>query len=256
MLLPMRSFILVRHGQSVFNAQGRLQGSLRHPRLTNLGKQQAQECGAALAASPLVNLGPLAFCSPLRRAQETAEEIKIAFESSDKAFPKEVLILNALSEIGLYSWEGRPKVEIEAESPEAYRLWRTDPANFHLGGHFPVRDLWHRARGAWETMLRLTDEVAMRQPTAAVLVVGHYCMLQSLLCTAFSRDESSFWKFPWANGGALEIVWSGVGVEPEARRFYGSACQWRWLYPVTTEFVNAASMSRFEIGLEDALGTI
>jgi broad specificity phosphatase PhoE len=60
---------LVRHGQSTWNARGRLQGHTAHVRLTALGLRQAGAAARTLAAAPVTAV----WSSDLRRARETAE---------------------------------------------------------------------------------------------------------------------------------------------------------------------------------------
>ena len=61
---------LVRHGESTWNAQGRLQGRA-DPSLTELGREQARRAGKRLAAQQIQVL----YCSPQQRALETARII-------------------------------------------------------------------------------------------------------------------------------------------------------------------------------------
>ena len=60
----------VRHGESVYNAEGRIQGRLNVP-LSELGRRQSAAAAAALASLSADAL----YASPLRRAMETAEII-------------------------------------------------------------------------------------------------------------------------------------------------------------------------------------
>jgi len=60
---------VLRHGQTVWNAEGRLQGALNSP-LTVLGRAQAEAQGRILAQCDLAGFD--AFCSPLGRTIETA----------------------------------------------------------------------------------------------------------------------------------------------------------------------------------------
>src|SRR3954471_231238 len=63
------TLLLVRHGQSEWNAAGRMQGQTEHVPLTELGHAQA-----ARAAEELADLRPGALVSSdLRRAVQTAE---------------------------------------------------------------------------------------------------------------------------------------------------------------------------------------
>jgi probable phosphoglycerate mutase len=87
---------LVRHGQSTWNAAGRVQGSTAHPPLTAAGRRQAGDAAAALRA-----LGADALLtSDLRRAAQTAEVIGRELGLEPVAEP-------ALREQALGTLEGR-----------------------------------------------------------------------------------------------------------------------------------------------------
>jgi len=95
------TLLLVRHGQSEWNAAGRMQGQTGHVPLTPLGHQQA-----AAAARELAGLHPGALVSSdLRRAVQTAEHCARATGLPLTTTP-------ALREQGYGVLEGRPSVEL------------------------------------------------------------------------------------------------------------------------------------------------
>jgi glucosyl-3-phosphoglycerate phosphatase len=105
-MLPPR-LILVRHGESVWNAEERLQGQLDPP-LSERGREQA------LALAPVLETVPpdRVICSDLSRATETAELLGLR--------PR----LDARwREIDIGEWAGRPAAEIDAQSRELTN-WR------------------------------------------------------------------------------------------------------------------------------------
>lgn len=58
----------------------------------------------------------------------------------------------------------------------AYRQWQMDAANFIIDDHYPVRELWDRARGCWTRILA--------HDSRSVLVVAHNAVNQALVATA------------------------------------------------------------------------
>jgi broad specificity phosphatase PhoE len=95
------TLLLVRHGQSEWNAAGRMQGQTAHVPLTALGHQQA-----AAAAAELAELGPaVLFSSDLLRAVQTAEHCARATGLRPEFTP-------ALREQGYGVLEGRPSREL------------------------------------------------------------------------------------------------------------------------------------------------
>ena len=97
-----RDFI-ARHGETVFNAAGRLQGEAAHTPLTRAGFAQADEMGEALRHAlgdrPALTL----WASPTGRALQTlavmAEHVGLDWHAA-KTDPR-------LTEIGMGSWGGR-----------------------------------------------------------------------------------------------------------------------------------------------------
>ncbi|MFO0569596.1 MAG: histidine phosphatase family protein [Polyangiaceae bacterium] len=118
--------ILVRHGESEANAEGRLQGSLDYP-LSERGRAQARQLAAFLRAAGVT--WHHAYASPLRRATETGE---IVCSLSGAAPPTPELDLH---EIRAGSLEGMTKSEIEAQRPEFAQRGVMDLGDFaEFGG--------------------------------------------------------------------------------------------------------------------------
>jgi broad specificity phosphatase PhoE len=100
------TLLLVRHGQSEWNAAGRMQGQTVHVPLTELGHRQAAQAAAELAALIGQGRGPGAlFSSDLRRALQTAEHCSAATGLPVRTTP-------ALREQGYGVLEGRPSREL------------------------------------------------------------------------------------------------------------------------------------------------
>jgi len=104
---------LVRHGETEFNAQGRLQGRFDSP-LTPKGMAQAKTIGRHLQA--LINRPEdwAVECSPLGRAVATAEIIRMQV-----GIPSDLIIDDRLREVSLGSWDGLTRDEISRQWPGA-----------------------------------------------------------------------------------------------------------------------------------------
>lgn len=72
--------------------------------------------------------------------------------------------------------QGLLKHEGKAKFGAAFRQWQMDAANFNIDDHYPVRELWARARCCWTKIL--THE------SKSVLVVAHNAVNQALVATA------------------------------------------------------------------------
>jgi probable phosphoglycerate mutase len=103
---------LLRHGETQWSLDGRLQGQLDSP-LTESGRRQARQLGALLLAhlDGLPN-APICQVSPLGRAQETANLVRAQLGNVN--MPPQITEPR-LCEIGFGDWEGLTFDEIEAD---------------------------------------------------------------------------------------------------------------------------------------------
>ena len=113
--MTLRRVILLRHGQTDYNVDGRMQGHL-DSHLTPTGHEQA-----AAAAPVLAELGPdRLISSDLRRAFATGGLVGAACGLPVKFDPR-------LRETHLGRWQGHTVAEINREYPGAIAAWRSDP---------------------------------------------------------------------------------------------------------------------------------
>lgn len=178
--------ILVRHGQSTWNAEGRMQGSSNNSELTDKGKGQAEVTKTLLENAKF----EASFVSPLKRSQSTSEIVW-----SDTDVKPEVL--SSLREIDLYSFQGLTKTEAESEYKDIYELWKKHPASFEVDGHYPVRELWFRASLAWQNILR--------SDATNILVVAHNAINQAMIHTAIGLPPNYFRRCVQSNGALTAI---------------------------------------------------
>ncbi len=101
---------LVRHGQTEFNASGRIQGA-RDSALTQLGVQQGRRLGRLLGA--LASPDARIIASPLGRTQHTASLIR-----EEAGMTSEIASDARLAEISLGEWDGMLKDDIRALTPD------------------------------------------------------------------------------------------------------------------------------------------
>jgi probable phosphoglycerate mutase len=101
---------LVRHGQTAFNAEGRIQGA-KDSALTELGVRQGERLGALLGGLAPKDVRIVA--SPRGRTQHTARLIR-----AHGAFGAEIETDDRLAEISLGDWDGMLKDDIRALSPD------------------------------------------------------------------------------------------------------------------------------------------
>ncbi len=146
MLTP-HPIYLLRHGRTVWNEEGRMQGRLDSP-LTDIGREQAARMAETLAAL-IEGKTCQMVTSPQPRALATAAIIAQRCRLSPVQEPR-------LREIDLGAWEGKTWAEIDRQFPYAIGL---PDRNFHGPGGETYDDVAARAK-AW--MQELTS------PTVAV----------------------------------------------------------------------------------------
>ncbi|XP_065879940.1 probable 2-carboxy-D-arabinitol-1-phosphatase isoform X2 [Euphorbia lathyris] len=126
------------------------------------------------------------FSSPISRAKSTAEVIW-------KEREEPLVYLDSLKEAHLFFLEGMRNVDARERYPKEYLAWREDPANFHVNGVYPVRELWGTAREAWREILF--------SPGENFLVITHKSILRALICTALGLGPERFRAIDVNNGG-------------------------------------------------------
>jgi broad specificity phosphatase PhoE len=117
--------VIVRHGVTDWNREGRWQGRLDPP-LSEAGRREASLLAERVAADPGLRPARI-LSSTLDRAIQTAGVI-------GRAVGVDVEPDARLVEIGAGEWEGRTHEELEETDGERYRLWRTTPGYGPPGG--------------------------------------------------------------------------------------------------------------------------
>ena len=146
--------ILVRHGVTEWNREGRWQGRLDPP-LSDDGRREARLVAARIAADPVLRPARI-VSSTLGRASQTAEVIGAALELAVELEPR-------LMEIGAGEWEGRTHDELEATDGDRYRAWRSQETDARPPGGERLQDAIGRVHellaelaagsGPWPTLL-------------------------------------------------------------------------------------------------------
>jgi broad specificity phosphatase PhoE len=156
------SLVLLRHGQSVWLAEGRFQGQADTP-LSPLGERQAALAGARLAdpgAPPRLPVppgDPIAIVhSPLARTAQTAAAVAAAIEASGRPAPP-LVPEPGLIEIGQGAWEGLYQRDVEAGWPAEIAGWRRDPVRAYAPGGESLVEVDRRVRAA---LARVIDGLA------------------------------------------------------------------------------------------------
>lgn len=144
---PSTQILVVRHGQSEWNALGLWQGQ-EDPPLSDLGLSQAAEAASSVGSVDAV------FASPLHRASKTAEII------AEHLGVGPVLGVPGLQERHAGEWQGCTRAEIERDWPGYLASGRRPPS-------------WEDDRLVEQRAMESLDVIASRCPGGSVLAVAH-----------------------------------------------------------------------------------
>ena len=158
---PPRRLLLLRHGQSTWNADGRWQGQADPP-LSPLGEEQARDAARRLTRGQFARI----VASDLQRAYRTAEILAAALELAVEVDPD-------LREIDVGDWQGLTRVEINERAPGALADWSEGRSESTPGGELRTH-LTDRARAA------LLRAAAASSQGDKVLVVSHGALIRNL----------------------------------------------------------------------------
>ena len=170
---PVR-ILLARHGETVFNVEGRWQGQ-SDSRLTERGLAQARELARALADEPIAAV----YSSDLGRAVDTAAAVA-------KLHHLAVTTDERLREIDTGAWTGKGRAEITAEFPGGLEAWATQPTSMRLPN----------GETLFEAQTRALAFFAQRMPAHAaqsVVVISHGAIGQTVLVNAMGGTVEDLW---------------------------------------------------------------
>ncbi len=169
--------LLVRHGESEANAEGRLQGSLDYP-LSERGRAQAGQLARWMEKNDVS--WDFAFCSPLLRARQTAE-ILCAIDGRPAAS-----IEPDLAELRAGALEGLTREDMLAQHPEWMQRGVTELGDFSQFGGESYDQVQVRATRLIERWIR-----DYRAANARLLVVAHgginFQLFKRLICLPVPR---------------------------------------------------------------------
>lgn len=149
----------IRHGETDWNVEGRLQGQRDIP-INARGRAQARQCGAILRdlfVCDKVNAAALDFvASPLGRARETMAIARATLGLDPAAYAVDP----RLAEVGFGSWEGFTAAELQARFPAVYAERARDKWRFTPPGGESYATMSARIRDWYDGLSRDTVVVA------------------------------------------------------------------------------------------------
>ena len=184
--------IAIRHGETAWNVDTRIQGHLDIPLSAN-GRWQAERLAEALRDEPIKAI----YASDLTRAWETAQYVG------------QVQSLPVIKEIGLRErdfgdFEGKTFAEIEMLLPEQSMRWRKRDPDFYPAGGESLVAL--RAR-----VMEAAERLAAQHPGEQIALVGHGGVMDVLYRAATRLDIQAPRTWTLGNAAMNRLLWTPEG---------------------------------------------
>lgn len=180
--------ILVRHGETDWNRQGRFQGQIDIP-LNSNGQAQAEAAGSFLSDVAIQK----AFSSSMTRPKQTAEAILKAHQDVH------LEVTDGLVEIGHGLWEGKLEEEIKDGWATLLEAWKQAPETVQMPEGETIQDVWARSVTCW-------DQIASTlEPHETALVVAHDAVNKTILCHLLGLTPADIWSVKQGNGGVTVV---------------------------------------------------
>lgn len=176
----MGSWLIVRHGETEWNADGRIQGHTDIG-LSEKGAQQSQLVGERLAEFSI----DVAYSSDLQRSADTAREI----------LGQRTVLLQTTSQLREYQkgvFEGLTAEETRHRYPELYAASLVKDLDFAPFGGESTRQTSAR-------IASFVTDVRQRHPDDNVLIVGHGGALRAVFVALMELPLEANWRFFLAN---------------------------------------------------------
>jgi probable phosphoglycerate mutase len=178
------NILLVRHGETAWNREGRYQGRTDIP-LSPDGERQVAGLGARLAHLPIA----IAVASPLSRASTTARAILAASTN-----PPALEFDEGLLEISHGQWEGKLATDAELSHAEMFGTWKSRPDRDVPAGP-DAETLGDVEARAWPVLERVCARLAALPPDATALVAAHDAVNRVLICRVLGLPLARVWMF-------------------------------------------------------------
>lgn len=172
----MAKIYLIRHAESIANAQGIYQGQSYDTELSMRGTKQAQALAQRFERTSLSRV----IASPLKRTMQTATIVALNKHLVVQVEPQ-------IIETNHGEWEGKHRDAIKKSWPWIYRKWTRFPSatKFPQGEHF--LETQKRVLRWWQLFCQTVD--------TDTLVVSHDNIIRIIVARVLNRKLNKIWKF-------------------------------------------------------------
>jgi 2,3-bisphosphoglycerate-dependent phosphoglycerate mutase len=185
--------IAVRHGQTAWNVDTRVQGQLDIG-LNDEGRWQAERVAAALEGEALHAI----YSSDLSRARDTAQPLA---QRAGVA----VQLDTGLRERGFGAFEGKTFAQVEAEQPEGARRWRERDLHFRPGGHGESLTV------LYARVVSTVSRLARTHPGQQIVVFAHGGVMDMLYRAASQIPLEAPRTWQLQNTAINRVLYNGEG---------------------------------------------
>lgn len=185
--------IAIRHGETAWNADTRIQGHIDIP-LSDTGRWQAARLAQALAAEPVHTI----YSSDLSRAFETARAISQQHPELAGRPPQQMPILRERC-FGVL--QGKTWAEIDTHWPDLALRWRQRDIDFAPEGGETLVQLQQRVREA-------VHGIAARHVGEQIVLVAHGGVLDALYRLATGQDLRAPRTWQLGNTAINRLLWT------------------------------------------------
>ena len=180
--------ILIRHGETEWNSQQRMQGHSNSD-LSSVGQAQIQALGQWMKIVPFDHI----YSSDSLRAKQTAEAIT-------QFSGHELKIDLRLREKNLGVFEGLTSEEARERHPEVFRLFKTAGSKYVIDEGESTQQLQDRA-------LEIVDEIRIKHLEERVLLVTHGGFIRVVMKHSLGLSLETPTRFLIRNTGVFRLVW-------------------------------------------------
>ena len=180
--------ILIRHGETEWNSQQRMQGHSNSD-LSSVGQAQIQALGQWMKNVPFDHI----YSSDSLRAKQTAEAIT-------QFSGHELKIDLRLREKNLGVFEGLTSEEAWERHPEVFRLFKTAGSKYVIDEGESTQQLQDRA-------LEIVNEIRIKHPEKRVLLVTHGGFIRVVMKHSLGLSLETPTRFLIRNTGVFRLVW-------------------------------------------------
>ncbi|MBI2872390.1 MAG: histidine phosphatase family protein [Chloroflexi bacterium] len=181
--------LLVRHGQTEWNVQGRTQGG---GQLTPKGRRDVEALALRLQRERVAAI----YASPSARTRKTAEVLA-------QALNVEVNIREGLLDLDYGQWSGSTFEAARESAPDLFRQWEEAPHTVRFPGGESLSDLRQR-------VMAVIQEVLERHPEETVAIVTHDSPIRTVVCSVLGLDDSHHQQVE-TEPGSLTVAQVGQG---------------------------------------------